>query len=245
MPRESRKLCETGYYHLTMRGIGRQTIFENRADHIHFLRLLKRFSKETNVKICAFCLMENHVHLLIFDKKNSFSLFMQKLGGSYAWYFNHKYERTGHLFQDRFGSVPIESEEQLLTVFRYILNNPRRAGICPATEYEWSSYSRYGNPNSFVDTLVLKELLGSFEEYAEFIDADNEMPGQEPAQIPHDDNWAKTVIHEVLGEQSGTILRSYESQRRDEILRILKDKGLSLRQIERLTGISRSVVQRA
>ncbi len=263
MPRAARKRCEYGYYHLTMRGVSKQIIFEERGDYIHFLNLLKRFSLETDVKIRAFCLMDNHVHLLIYDPANHFSLFMQKLGGGYSWYFNRKYERAGHLFQDRFGSVPIESEERLLTVFRYILNNPHKAGICPASEYEWSSYSRYGDPNSFVDTLTLKELLGSFEEYKEFINTDDERQGDGSQNVPirdignpplcsdickrqsRDDEWAKTVIRETLHGQSGTVIRSYDWQKRNEILRELKAKGLSLRQIERLTGISKSVVQRA
>lgn len=280
MPRAARKKGEYGYYHLTMRGVGKQIIFEERGDYIHFLNLLKRFGLDTNVRICAFCLMENHVHLLIYDPEDHLSLFMQKLGGGYSWYFNYKYERTGHLFQDRFGSVPIESEERLLTVLRYILNNPREAGICRASEYEWSSYSRYGDPNSFVDTLVLQELLGSFEEYDKFINAKDEEQGEygqfpmslsgtvrtvpgvpgpghtrtvpivprEPAPLSHkkhDDEWAKTVIREALNGQTGTVLRTYDWQKRNEILKELKEKGLSVRQIERLTGISKSVVQRA
>ena len=247
MPRAARRKCEYGYYHLTMRGVGKQIIFEERCDYIHFLNLLKRFGLDTNVRICAFCLMENHVHLLIYDPDDHLSLFMQKLGGGYSWYFNHKYERIGHLFQDRFGSVPIESEERLLTVLRYILNNPREAGICSAPEYEWSSYSRYGDPNSFVDTLVLQELLGSFEEYAAFINAEDE-EHENPVvheRQSHNDEWAKAVIRETLNGQTGTVLRSFDWQKRNKVLSELKEKGLSVRQIERLTGISKSVVQRA
>lgn len=245
MPRAARKKSESGYYHLIMRGVSRQVIFEDRTDYIHFLNLLKRFGIETKVRICAFCLMVNHVHLLVCDRDGHLSLFMQKLGTAYSWYFNHRYERTGHLFEDRYGSVPIESEEQLLTVFRYILNNPQEAGICPAAEYEWSSYSRYGNPNSFVDTLVLKELLGSFAEYEAFINAKGEDICKVSGQIIHNDEWAKGVMREVLNGRSGSVLRSFDWDQRNEILRILKKKGLSLRQIERLTGISKSVIQRA
>ena len=125
------------------------------------------------------------------------------------------------------------------------MNNPREAGICPAAEYEWSSYSRYGNPNSFVDTLVLKELLGSFAEYEAFINAKGEDICKVSGQILHNDEWAKEVMREVLNGRSGLVLRSFDWDQRNEILRILKKKGLSLRQIERLTGISKSVIQRA
>ncbi len=265
MPRSARKRSETGYYHLIVRGNARQIIFEEQADYIRFLHLLKRFGLETQISICAFCLMENHVHILIYDQttdrsrdndprspasgepeNNHVSLFMQKLGVSYSYYFNQKYHRTGHLFEDRFTGIPIESEDHLLTTFRYILNNPRKAGICEASEYQWSSYNRYGNPHSFVDTTVLQELLGSFDEYAAYIAAkyEEEEPPKEQTSV-HDDEWAKEEIHNLLNVQSCTDLQAWDWNRRTEALRLLKEHGLSVRQIARLTGISKSAVQRA
>ena len=157
MPRGPRKKSEYGYYHLTMRGIGGQIIFYDRSDYIRYLHLLKSCGEETSVKICAFCLMDNHVHLLIYDENDNLSKFAQLLNGRYALYFNNRQNRPGYLFQNRFGSVPIESEVQLLRTFRYILNNPKDGGICPTDQYEWSSYSRFGKPGSFVDSMVLAE----------------------------------------------------------------------------------------
>ena len=107
--------------HIYIRGVAEQIIFENRNDYIYSLNLLKRFSEETQVVICAFCLMENHVHLIVYDEGHNVSRFMHLLGMTYATYFNHKYDRSGHLFICRFFRVPIESEEYMLTVFRYAL----------------------------------------------------------------------------------------------------------------------------
>ena len=142
MPREARNPGEWGYLHLIARGIGKQILFEEKADFLHFLHLLKRFGDETNVAICAYCLMDNHFHLLVYDPAFSSPLFMKKLEGTYAAYFNRKYERSGHLFQNRYKSKVIDSEDALITVLRYILNNPRKAGISSAAEYPWSSYQK-------------------------------------------------------------------------------------------------------
>lgn len=246
MARLPRIHSQSGYFHITVRGVGKQILFEEKSDYLRYLHLLKRFSIETKVNICAYCLMENHVHLLVYDRGENLALFMKKLGVAYSYYFNQKYERTGHLFQGRYVSVPIESDDFLLTVFRYILNNPRKAGICSAADYPWSSYRKYGNQNSFVDTMVLQEMLGSFEEYAAFIDAkydDEEF--ETPNDAVQNDEWAIEIIRKTLNIESGTVLQSYVRQRRDQALRILKEKGLTIRQIERLTGISKSVIQRA
>ena len=244
MPRTTRKYSESGFMHLTVKGNGNQIIFEEKSDYIYFLHLLKRYSAETKIAICAYCLMENHVHLLICDKEKNMPLFMQKLCGTYTYYFNRKYQHIGHLFRGRYFSRAIDDEDYLLTVFRYILNNPREAGFENAADYEWSSYNRYGNPNSFVDTSAFMELLGGWNEYAEFIAARYE---DEPELITfkHDDEWAKQIIRESLNVDSGTILQSYDFERRNAALRSLREKGLSVRQIERLTGINRNSIQRA
>ena len=244
MARAARKQSEFGYMHLIVRGIGRQLLFEEDPDYRYYLSLLKRYSIETGVRICAFCLMENHVHLLTYDKDLNIPLFMKKTGISYTGYFNHKYQRSGHLFQDRYKSEVIESEDYLLTVFRYILNNPQKAHICAASDYKWSSYHAYNSTSSFVDTRVYKELFGNWNEYAAYIAAKNEDECME-FNSKKDDEWAKRIIQKTLGLESGTILQSFDSEKRNSALRMLKSQGLSVRQIERLTGINRGAIQRA
>lgn len=244
MSRAARIKSESGYYHVIVRGIGKQLLFEEDNDCLHYLELLKRFSKETGITICAFCLMENHVHLLIHDPDHHLSTFMKKLGVSYSIYFNQKYGRTGHLFQDRYQSENVESEEYLVTVFRYILNNPQKAGICPADSYKWSSYKHYGSTGSFVDTSVFTDLIGNKQEYTAFIAAkadDQCMDIQEPKLK---DKQAQEIIKNLLNNDSGTIIQSFDAQKRNEIIKLLRTNGLSIRQIERLTGISRGIIQR-
>ena len=139
MPRHARHISTSGYFHLIVRGIGRQALFEENTDYFFYLSILKRYSEETGVKVCAYCLMENHVHLLVHDLSGAVPLFMKKIGVSYSSFYNKKYERCGHLFQDRYLSENVETEKNLLTVCRYILNNPRKAGICTAETYPCES----------------------------------------------------------------------------------------------------------
>ena len=245
MPRMARKKSESGFMHLITRGVGKQVLFVNREDYLFFLAILKKFRNETNTTICAYCLMDNHVHLLVKDESDSVSLFMQKLNGSYAGYFNHKYERSGHLFQDRFQSEAVESDEYLVTVFRYILNNPRKAGICSAADYEWNSYNDYGLPSSYIDTSFFEDLIGKQEEYACFIAMENDDECMEYDGEKRNDEWAKSIIRKSLGIESGTMLQSWEWKDRNAALKLLKGKGLKIRQIERLTGINRGVIQKA
>ena len=79
MPLSLKRFSEYGYMHIYTRGVVRQIIFENRRDYIQYMNLLKRFSEETHVVICAFCLMENHVHLIVYDEGHNISRFMQYL----------------------------------------------------------------------------------------------------------------------------------------------------------------------
>jgi hypothetical protein len=188
--------------------------------------------------------MDNHVHFLVYDNSKAVSQFMKKLNVAYAGYFNSKYSRTGHLFQDRFLSEVIDSEAYLITAFRYILNNPAKANICPASEYLWNSYRAYLNPESFVDTSVFSKMIGNWEQYAEFISAKNSDTCMEYYTHRESDEHAMNVLRNMLNLKSGNEIRTYEISERNEAIRKLKAAGLSSAQIQRLTGIGRGVIQR-
>jgi len=245
MPRQARRLSESGYLHIIVRGIGRQAIFEEREDYLRYLSTLERFCRETGVKVLAWCLMENHVHLLVQDERGQTPLLMKKLGVSYSHYFNKKYKRCGHLFQDRYLSEAVEDEAYLLMVFRYILNNPKKAGICEAREYEWSSYGQYELPAPFMDLSLLRELIGDEGSYEKYISQTNDDACLEYDGPKHDDEWAKKMIEACLNGENGMALQSLDRKARNEAIRQLKAKGLTIRQIERLTGINRGVIQKA
>lgn len=244
MARQARSGSNSGYYHIIVRGIGKQLLFEERKDYTHFLSSLERFSREAGVTLCAYCLMENHVHLLLRDAENSISLMMKKLGVSYSYYFNKKYDRAGHLFQDRYLSESVEDDAYLLTVFRYILRNPQKAGICRAEDYEWSSYRDYAKPGALVDTSVLESLIGGWEEYTAFIHGEDDAECMEFQPAARDDAWAERVIRRELHVDSGTALQKMPRAERNAAIQKLKNARMTAQQIERLTGISRGVIQK-
>ena len=246
MPRQARKFSESGYFHAMQRGIGKQLLFEDPDDYQFYLRMLEKYSRETGVAVCAYCLMENHTHLLLYDKEKKISEFMKKIGIRYSYYFNQKYERTGHLFQGRYRSEPVEDEAYLIAVTRYILNNPQKAGVCPAKDYQWSSYRCFGDSSSFVDMSIIKSLLGDQKAFDAYLEEENDDQCMEfDTGVRHDDKWALRVIHCQLKGQSGTCLQRMDREKRDRALRALKKAGLSIRQLERLTGINRGVIQKA
>ena len=249
MPRTARIKSVSGYYHVIARGIGKQVLFEDDEDHLFFLKMLKTYVSEGALSVIAFCLMENHVHLLM-KVDDGLDRIMQKLQSTYAAYYNKKYDRSGHLYQDRYRSKPIESDLYLLTAVRYIHNNPAKAGICSADRYRWSSWRCYsGDIRSFIDTEYVLRLVGGregFLKYSSLNCPDEEDDGYfEFENAKKSDNTAMSVIHDVLHLESGTQIQKMDRTNRDKCLRILRSQGLSIRQIERLTGIPRSIIMRA
>ena len=115
-----------------MRGINRQNIFEEEDDYERFLDILKACKSKSDCKLYAYCLMGNHFHLLLKVEKEDLEMIIKRLAGSYVYWYNLKYRRCGHLFQDRFISEAVETDPYLLTVIRYIHHNPVKAGICKA-----------------------------------------------------------------------------------------------------------------
>ena len=245
MSRHSRIASESGIYHIIIRGIGKQILFEDDTDRLYFLKALKKYKDEESIRIFAYCLMENHVHLLIKCEDNSPGLFMKKLEGSYVFYYNHKYERTGTLFQDRFKSEAVEDEKYLATVLRYILRNPEKAGICRTSEYKWSSYAEYAGVSDISDTNPPLDFFEDRKALLDFINRQNDDICPDLTPPPPGESRAKQIIREQLHSESGTVLQSFGKKERDAALRKLKDSGLSVRQIERLCGINRGIIQRA
>jgi REP element-mobilizing transposase RayT len=112
-----------------MRGINRQIIFEDTEDYIQFLESLTRQKETSGIQIYAYCLMSNHVHLLMKEGNVDLGTVFKRIGSSYVYWHNWKYNRRGHLFQDRYRSEAVEDDGYFLTVIRYIHNNPIKAVI--------------------------------------------------------------------------------------------------------------------
>ena len=133
MPRQARKKSKTNIYHIILRGINRQIIFEDSEDYTRFIETLDRYKAVSGHNVFAYCLMSNHIHMLIKAEKEEPNLIMKRIACSYVYWYNSKYYRSGHLFQDRFRSEPVETDEYFLTVLRYIHQNPIKAKLVDNT----------------------------------------------------------------------------------------------------------------
>ena len=166
MPRKHREDFEGAIHHVFARGNDRQPIFVTDSDRLIYLRMLQRVIGRMTWRCLAYCLMENHVHLLLEAPLGNLSAGMQLLHGRYAQDFNQRHGRVGHRFQGRFGAVRIESDQQLWAAAAYIGRNPVAAGLCErAEEWRWSSYAatlgREPVPQ-WLDLARLKALLGTW-----------------------------------------------------------------------------------
>lgn len=245
MPRRARMTSASGYYHVINRGIGKQILFEESEDYQRFLETLKRYAEEEKFEVICYCLMENHFHLLI-HTENGLDRIMKRISCSYAYYYNEKYGRNGHLFQERYRSETIEDDKRLLAAVRYIHNNPQKAGICRREEYAWSSWREYADRPTIVVPDLVFGITGSKEQFLTFsTGADSEQFLDDEQRTRISDADGLEIIKKELKLKSGTQLQKMDREKRDTALRLLKEKGLSVRQIERLTGINRGVVLKA
>ena len=142
MPIASRILIESACYHVITRGNQRQRVFREEKDYERYLSIMRRSKRKYSIYLYAYCLMPNHVHMLIdTDVMHNISKFMQWINRGYTAYFNSKYKKEGHLWQGRFVSKPIVKDEYLIHCAHYIEGNPVRANMVnDIGRYRWSSY---------------------------------------------------------------------------------------------------------
>ncbi len=250
MPRQARDKSASGIYHIMMRGINRQNIFHDDEDYSRFLLTLQNYREKSGYEIYAYCLMDNHVHLLLKVGNEPLEQIMRRICGSFVYWYNAKYERIGNLFQDRFKSEVVENDSYFLTVLRYIHQNPLKAGIATSIEhYQWSSMGEYINKPQLVDVGFALGLFGAskgkaVEKIIQFCKAANDdqcLEMQDRQGLT--DKEAGQIIKEVCQVENPLELQRLDKVTRNKYLKELKEGyRLSIRQIERLTGVNRGVV---
>ncbi|HIY52240.1 MAG TPA: transposase [Candidatus Olsenella avicola] len=243
--RAARRVSESGYYHVILRGDGKRRIFEDDDDRREFLKLLSEQVVNRGVDIIAWCLMDNHVHLVVQDSSSCLSIAIGSLAMRYAQRFNMRTGHVGHVFQERFKSSPIESDAYLLEAVRYVHNNPEKSGICRAEEYPWSSYSEYVTSSWITDTETVLDMLGGVEGFKEFCAAVPALSYRFSGRVRIADDEMGEMARSVLGDVSVYDVKALPVEERNERLRALRECGLSVRQVERLTGIGAKTITRA
>lgn len=259
MPRHQRILSENGTYHVMMRGNEKKNLFRNQEDKQRFIETLFTKKVETGFSVYAYCLMDNHVHLLVREGPEGLATMMKRINGSYAYYFNQKYHRVGHLFQDRFKSEPIGDDRHLLAVIRYIHNNPVKAGLVKKPEqYRWSSYASYLNAHKpeakmveteFILSIFANDQKTAIQEFKSF-----SMENDESEFLDLEEESIRTIeeglsyLDEYITKRwpgkNLTDLMKNKSTRTELILDLKNNTGLSIRTIADLLGINRGIVQK-
>ena len=231
-----------------LRGIDKRNIFLDNEDRRKFIEKLKIARETAGFRLHGYCLMDNHVHLLI-EENEEIGTSIKRITVGYVQWHNNKHERTGHLFQNRYLSEPVETDAYLLTVLRYIHQNPVKAKITSIPlDYYWSSYnhyiSAYQNKISYVDTDMIKAYFKDQETYERFMNTQNI---DECLEYNHNlkitDSQLKALLEKEIN--SNEINEKSRAESNKIIKDVYKQTGASIRQLERVTGISKAVIEKA
>ncbi len=249
MAKTARRQSESGMYHVVTRGVGRQLTFEDDVDRRGFFHLVERIALEERIEVFAWCLMSNHVHLVVRSELKDLSRFMLRVISVYVRDYNERHRRVGPLFQHPFWSDPILTDERMLATVRYVHQNPLKPGLAPTCgAYRWSSYREYlGSPTvSNVDFML--SLLGGVEQFRRFheeFDDPHDFLDVDNVRIRRTYDEAIALAHALIGADSISNVGSLPKLERDGCLRLLKDNGLTHQQIVLMTGLGRNIVARA
>lgn len=228
-----------------MRGINRQNIFEDDEDKEKFIQVIEQYKEKCGFEIYAYCLMGNHVHILLKETQETISQIMKRISSSYVYWYNWKYQRCGHLFQERFKSEPVENDSYFLTVLRYIHQNPLKAGLVKSLEeYKWSSYHEYIKAGRIVDIGLGLELISQKNnKIKSFIRFNSEAANdvcmeiqEKPVRVS--DEELRKIVKKEYGIDAIQIQNEKEQMQLQILKKLKQYDGVSLRQISRVTGFT-------
>ncbi len=241
MPRAARIKSVSGNYHVVLRGINKQRIFEDAQDYDKFLWILKDRQKLFGFSLFAWCLMPNHVHLLLKEKSAPLSQIFRGIGSAFVYWYNVKYKRTGYLFEGRYRSEPVDDEFYFLTVVRYIHLNPVKGKLCQAPdEYRYSSYNYYFHNSRYSGSdlifgLMERDALEQFHKEKNddiCLDIDHDGPKRMT------DEQAALFVKKAFGIERIAMVQSLPEDQREKVVLSLLKAGAFVKQVNRLTGIT-------
>lgn len=239
MPRNSRNYINTTFFHIMVQGLNKEFIFNKDEDKEQYLKFVNKIKKEVNIVIISYCIMDNHVHILVkTDTIDQLSRFMHKVNTLYAIYYNQKYNRVGYVFRDRYKSQIIYSEKQLYTCINYIHNNPVKAKICKLPcEYEYSSYNEY-RKNMKIFEKDIKGILNEKNTLQEidiiFLEDENEK----------EEEIQNTIKEYLYANKLNLDALKKDAEHLRKIISLLKNNyNLSLRRISTYINVGRETVR--
>jgi putative transposase len=250
MVRQARRRSESGIYHIMQRGNERKAVFIDDEDKNRYIAVA--LQKKEEIEMYAYCIMDNHVHMVIGEKESGQSIetYMKRVGITYAAYFNRKYKRVGHVFQDRFRSGSVEEERYLYGVIRYVHKNPIKAGMSDGLDYPWSSYSWYVGRKEGVPLLPeMAQILQQFSSVKRFREFHLEEETETFMDLPEKTSGAaEDVVNQLLRIYNLTqeaFIQNKDKCKTTEIIKeLIRETGVSGRQAAQITGINREKIRK-
>ena len=209
-------------------------------------------ARKSKCEIYAYCLLDNHIHLLLKEGQEPLATTMKKIGTSYVYYYNWQYNRKGHLFQDRFKSEPVEDDTYFLTVLRYIHLNPQKAGLTDdLASYPYSSYTEYTNKAKLINPIFALKIFHQDQDKAiqEFIHFHQQPNDDRCLDITEKrETLSDKMIRQLVSKKYHlelAALSNAKPEAQKKVLTYLKElNGCSLRQLARLTGFTLYQIRR-
>ena len=250
MPRKSRIYSESKIYHIILRGIDKQLIFCDDEDRIIFLNQLLITIEKFKYEIYAYCLMSNHVHLVLKIKDEVLAKAIQSIEIRYSKYFNQKYERTGHFFENRYKSKIVEDKQYFLDLCRYVHRNPEKASICSTKDYRWSSYHEYIGKEKIINKKVLMHYCDNrIEQFIKYTSEnkknsdDNNYAEYEILDKVSDDELREMILRRLEIKSIDDIAKLNINLQREIINNIKEIGGTNITQLARVLKINRAVIK--
>ena len=246
MPRQKRKESSTKIYNVTIKGANSQCMFYDAEDHEKFVEALDSACAKCDVRLGARVMMINHVHLVVHAELENMARFFKSVGARYVYYFNDKYTRTGPLWNARFYSDPLETEEAYKQATAYIYNNPVAVRIAETPDvYPWSNFLKLQKGYDPAGREALAEAGDPDEilEYALVYSEEKKRVNCESAEnddgkVYFEDNDLIPYLKKFIGDVSITDIINMGDKVQRQILESMLDLGSNAKQMERITGIA-------
>ena len=247
MPRQRRVKGLTGIYHVMLRGVNRQQIFQDDEDYQMLLYALGKNVREKRCLLYAYCLMGNHMHFLLLENTEELAVVMKRISCSFVYHYNKKYGRIGPLFQERYRSLPVDEEMYFIRTFHYIHENPVKAGLCERAEaYPYSSLQEYLSGKTGLGLCELDDVLPVLGGREELLQPEGYI-GPDPAEIEMQhrmtDQEAMELLQMVSGCQNLIEFQRKPIEEKRSTIVLLHKKYVNLRQLAQLTGMSMGVIR--
>ena len=253
MPRNPRTFCDSKVYHIILKGIDNQDVFYDDQDRYVFLENILRSQKKYKYSVFAYCLMNNHIHMIIQVDDSLLSKAIQSLTIRYVYYFNKKYDRVGPFVRNRFKSKKVESKNYFLKVCRYVHRNPEKANIEKTEKYKWSSYNDYisgkgitktdvllyyfnNNINDFIKFTLQNETLEEISNVADY-EIISKLTDEQLVKI------IKERFNLSSFEEVPKFIKDYSKEDKEKAIRSIdKISGTNPRQISRVIRINKKLI---